>query len=104
MEHVPRNQDSPEFPKRDTKLYSIVGCFDQPSEELTAMAFGGYFRYDVLDKLVVDGQLVDMFGPSTIEGLMQGNALVFSKKYAGRQIGFHYEFRKANGLWVGEWY
>ena len=91
-----------EFEKRDVKLYGITGWFsDQPSQ--TAVAFGGYFRYDALENLVYDGQLIDCYGPSNIAGRMAENTLEFVKKYNGRKNLINYKFSKNNDIWIGEW-
>jgi len=103
MLDTPRSLSETPFQHRDVKLYSIAGYFCQPKRGFDAVAFGGYFRYDVLDKLVLDGQLIDRFGPSTIEGRMDDEVLVFDKEYQSRGYALTYEFTKRNGIWVGDY-
>ena len=40
-----------DFPKRNLRLYSIAGFFGSNSE-MGCAAFGGYFRYDTLSKIL----------------------------------------------------
>ena len=88
---------------RDSKLCAITGWFLQPSLIDGKTAFGGYFRYDVKDRLVLDGQLIDLWGPSKISGIMDDRQFVFTKKYDGRVEPIEYRFTKQNGIWVGEY-
>jgi hypothetical protein len=91
--------------KRDVKLFSIAGFFsDKYNPDLNCVAFGGYFRYDLADKVVCDGQLADAFGLSSIEGRMTDEILEFNKKYSGRRDIIHYEFKKQGEIWVGQYY
>lgn len=90
--------------KRDAKLIGITGWYSQTVENngiAGSFAFGGYFRYDVLDELVVDGQLVDVWGSSAIEGRMDEKKLEFVKVYNGMAYPIWYKFEKQNGIWVG---
>ena len=89
--------------KRDSHLYGITGWISQPANEVECAAFGGYFRYDVKDELVVDGQLIDMWGSSSIEGEMTDDRLEFSKKYDQRKDVVNYRFKKQGGIWIGEY-
>lgn len=100
----PRPRLSEGIVKRDSKLFGIVGWFSQPEMDIDCAAFGGYFRYDVKDKLVVDGQLIDLFGKSKIEGKMDETSLEFVKKYSDlSSSNIHYKFVKQNGIWVGSY-
>ncbi|MEK6875490.1 MAG: hypothetical protein AABX30_02300 [Nanoarchaeota archaeon] len=91
------------FKKRDVKLYSIAGWIsDLPTCPCTA--FAGYFRHDVLENLIVDGQLIDAWGPSRIGmGSLNDKSLKFIKQYHGRESYIEYDFIKEDSLWVGEW-
>lgn len=97
-----RNPIHEDVKKRESHLYGISGRIIQPeTEPIRCAAFGGYFRYDVLDKLVLDGQLIDCFGPSIIEGTMTEDELSFAKRYEHRKYKIDYEFKKKNEIWAG---
>jgi hypothetical protein len=91
--------------KRDVKMYSLTGWYLDPtiSKPPTAMAFGGYFRHDPEFGALVDGQLIDVYGPSSIEGTMNEKELEFDKTYDHRNYAIYYSFKKQNGIWVGKW-
>jgi hypothetical protein len=84
-------------------LYSICGVFNAPGQYNGAFAFGGYFIYQPLVQRIIDGQLADCFGISTInDGELDDSKLEFSKAYDNRTAV--YKFRKsAGGVFVGEW-
>lgn len=90
---------------RSSLLYGITGVINSP--RLSGMAFGGYFRWDKKSSRVLDGQLVDCWGSSTIEGTLANDLFEFVKKYDHRgDDAIHdiaYTFRKDKGLWVGEY-
>ncbi len=102
MTKDPRVQTPAGVQKREVKLYGITGWFGEPMGVICG-AFGGYFRHDVLDKLVVDGQLVDCYGASDISGKMTEEELVFVKQYADRLDTIRHSFTKQNGIWVGQY-
>lgn len=98
--------DEPRIPlpdgveKRDVKLYGIAGWISQP-EIIECAAFGGYFRYDPLDKKVLDGQLIDCWGSSSIEGRFDEKTLSFTKWYDKRRYSIDYLFHLKDGAWEG---
>ncbi len=102
MVEQPRVPIPPGVKKRDAKLYGIAGWLSQ-LPDVECAAFGGYFRYDVLDRVLVDGQLIDLWGSSSIEGTMTENELRFTKMYEHRSDPISYRFRMQNGIWVGEY-
>jgi len=90
-------------------LYSICGFFSDPhftkraqSETLIKLSFGGYFKYVPVTRKLGDGRLIDILGPSSIEGFMDNEKLEFKKKYD--QGGYvNYKFKKVDNVWHGEW-
>ena len=102
---VPRSRIPEGIPRREVQLYSISGWFTDTTLRLepSAVAFGGYFRYDPQDNVLTDGQLIDIWGSSTIEGRMIERVLMFYKKYDQSQLPIGYVFNKEGDLWVGEY-
>lgn len=88
----------------ESSLYGIAGVISQPMQYGEVFSFGGYFVYSPHDKRIIDGQLVDCFGRSTIKGSMDGELLEFQKRYLRRNYDINYKLTKnKDGLWVGEW-
>jgi|SRR3989344_441870 len=79
-------------------IYSITGFYqDLPSYS----PFGGLF---ILDDNVFQGNLIDRWGPSDIDGGLDEESIRFQKKYDSRADLINYFFTKGeNGLWVGEY-
>ena len=102
MDNEPRVPLPEGVEKVPTHLYGISGWYSQEGVVACA-AFGGYFRYGVLDNLVVDGQLVDSFGSSAITGELKDDRLSFLKIYDHRRDTIQYTFNKENGIWIGSY-
>ena len=103
---TPKAKNSEGFLERETHLYGISGWIIQPSiyGKDKSFAFGGYFRYDIKDNLVLDGQLIDPFGDSIIDrGRMDNDFLTFEKRYSQQHNLFKYLFEKEGKIWVGTW-
>ena len=102
---VPKQKIPEGIEKRDCALYGISGWFSDTTlgENPNAVAFGGYFRYDKKLSLIVDGQMSDIFGSSTIEGHMYDEKIDFMKFYDCRNYPIFYEFSKENDIWVGHY-
>jgi hypothetical protein len=85
------------------KLFGINGYFVDSTitENPIAVAFGGYFLWDKGSQRITNGQLIDIYGSSTISGEMDNETLIFNKKYPKMSIPYH--FKKQNGFWVGEY-
>jgi hypothetical protein len=95
----------------DIGLYSIVGWFSQEfSGGTNAVAFGGYLKVatDPSDTMI-DGLIVDSYGPAEIRGEMTETTLTFSKQYHGGSYGaisqpIQYKFeKKEDGKWHGNY-
>lgn len=92
------------------QLYSIAGYFYDLSltmrlgeKELRKFGFGGYFKYDKNKEILSNGSLVDICGPSAIEGIMNNEKLEFEKNYYKKERIVNYKFNNVNGIWLGEW-
>ncbi|MBI3334700.1 hypothetical protein HYZ97_04385 [Candidatus Pacearchaeota archaeon] len=87
--------------KRDSELWSITGWFEQIQNDIPATAFGGYFRLDLELNEIVQGQMIDVWGPSIIKGEMSDREMQFKKRYEFREDIIEYKFKKQGYLWVG---
>jgi hypothetical protein len=114
--------DIPEVPKSEEPgrkvihLYGIAGWYldnvGGRDSDLHAVSFGGYFKYEPATGNLGCGQIIDMWGTSTIEGKMDAENLEFTKIYDNHKnisgiwgdIGFKYQFKKINGIWAGEYH
>ena len=86
------------------KLYGISGIITHDEHtDIEPAAFGGYFRLNPSDRKIVDGHLIDYWGPSTITGKMEPELLVMTKMYYTRYDWVQYELKKKNGIWVGKY-
>jgi hypothetical protein len=101
--NIPKSQAGEDIPRRDMHFYSIAGWMAHPENPTEAFAYGGYFRHDPSDNELLNGQLIDVWGPSEIGGLMESKILEFEKLYAHRDEPIKYKFEKQNGIWVGEY-
>ena len=104
--NVPKSQLPEGMEERECHLYGLTGWFTQFPLYDSAFAFGGYFRYDLAEKKIVNGQLIDCFGPSSIlEGFMDQDFFSFVKQYEDRGPGNEiiYTFMRESNLWVGDY-
>jgi hypothetical protein len=102
-------EDSPKW--REMHIYSLAGItsvnedaipFCNPqSDEKHLMAFGGFFRYDPISKLIIEGQLADTIGQSAMAGRMSKEELEFTKIYQNGNVQTTYKFQQKNGVWIG---
>lgn len=87
------------------ELYSITGLFYESFPGISP--WGGHFLRgkEGEPENQISGQLIDMYGPSTLEGIMEGEKLKFRKQYinSNREQTFDYEFVLKNGIWQGEY-
>ena len=90
-------------PKLDSEIHSIVGWLEQVNMGYSAIAFGGYFKLGGAPEGALDGQLIDLWGPSVIKGEMNQRELSFRKVYDRRTDVISYTFKMENGIWVGEY-
>lgn len=105
---VPRAKIPEHIQKKDCDLHSIYGWFSDPvlTHEPVAVAFSGYFRLFKLRPecgFIHDGQMIDTYGPSEIDGTMNTDEMAFQKTYEGRDYPISYRFKKNNGIWIGEY-
>ncbi|MBI4176758.1 MAG: hypothetical protein HY516_00160 [Candidatus Aenigmarchaeota archaeon] len=91
-------------------LYSVAGWFSNdhvPQFKGRPGAFGGYFKKHP-NEGGIEGELIDVFGPSTINGSLDGDSLTFVKNYAQRGLGVRssitYVMRRVEGnKFAGAW-
>jgi hypothetical protein len=86
------------------ELHSITGLFYEAFPGISP--WGGYFikgREGDLENQIV-GQLIDMHGPSRLEGVLETDSLEFRKQYerCNQEQVFDYKFSLKNGIWQGE--
>ena len=102
--HITPGPTEPQW--RPITLYSIAGWISSWYPQEIATAFGGYFRFDE-QTLEIQGELVDIWGAATINGLLNGPVLVFQKLYhwraAGQTMGrpINYRFENNGDRYVG---
>jgi len=88
------------------ELYSISGLFYE--EFIGISPWGGYFvkgcEGDRENQIV--GQLIDRYGPSRLEGILEKDSLEFRKQYerCNNEKMFYYKFSLKNGIWQGEFF
>ena len=86
------------------ELYSITGLFYEAFPGISP--WGGHFikgREGDSENQIV-GQLIDMYGPSRLEGVLEKDSLEFRKQYerCNFEQMFDYKFSLKNGIWQGE--
>ena len=77
------------------RLHSFAGVYENPPgglsvvgvspDEPIPVAFGGYFKENT-DTKGIQGELVDIYGQSTIEGTLTEEKLEFTKRYTDRGV------------------
>jgi len=96
---------------RRSTLYSIGGWMSSWYELdriECGTAFGGYFRLDESEGHI-EGEIIDTFGPSKIEGILEKDTLIFQKKYLEEAllqavlgiINYRFEKVKVGDNWKG---
>ena len=86
------------------ELYSITGLFYEAFPGISP--WGGHFikgnEGDFENQIV--GQLIDVYGPSRLEGVLKKDSLKFRKQYdrCNNEQMFDYKFSLKNGIWQGE--
>ena len=86
------------------ELYSITGLFYEAFPGISP--WGGHFvkghEGDSENQIV--GQIIDMYGPSRLEGVLEKDSLEFRKQYerCNFEQMFDYKFSLKNGIWQGE--
>ncbi len=93
------------------RMYSISGFFQESF--VGASPFGGYVIRGIEGRQGSDffeGQLVDNYGPSRIEGIFQSEeSIVFERYYTdGAFVGqgavdYRFNFNEDSGLWFGSY-
>lgn len=86
------------------ELHSITGLFVEGFPGTSPWA--GYFWKGEEDSSeYIEGQLVDLYGASTIIGTMDEQKLSFLKHYtiANGNQEFEYDFELKNGVWLGNY-
>ena len=88
------------------KLYSITGLFNEFFPGISP--WGGYFilgrEGEPENKMV--GQLIDLHGPSRLEGTLELENMKFRKQYerCNEEQIFDYQYTlEKNGIWKGEY-
>jgi len=83
------------------ELHSIVGIFHEDFPGISP--WGGHLIKQ--DNSEIEGMLIDLYGPSCINGRMGKDFLEFEKQYGpeNRHQNFHYSFKLKNGIYVGEY-
>ena len=86
------------------ELYSIAGLFYEAFPGISP--WGGYFirGREGGSKNQIVGQLIDLYGPSQLKGVLEKDSLEFKKKYerCNHEQMFDYKFSLKNGIWQGE--
>jgi hypothetical protein len=84
------------------RLYSITGAYLEEGDSSIDF-FGGYFAKREEDDYFI-GQSIDSVGPSSIEGMLSGNSLLFNQKYFGQEelIEYDLEYNEEYHLWIGK--
>lgn len=82
------------------ELHSIVGLFHEDFPGISP--WGGHFIKNYEGGIV--GQLIDVWGPSKLEGVLENESLEFRKQYkeCNREQIFDYKFSLVDGIWQGE--
>jgi len=85
-------------------IYSITGFYNNGFPRAT-IPFGGFFLASDIGTslgLEIRGELTDIYGRSSISGLLAGDRMGFGKRYGDRDYEIQYKFQKnENGLWLG---
>ena len=85
------------------ELYSIIGLVYE--DFLVIIPWGGYFikGLESGSENQITGQLIDLYGPSRLNGYLEKGSLEFRRQYEGRDEDvFYYHFSLENGIWKGE--
>lgn len=77
--------------------YNIKGVILQPFYE--NVIYEGIFKKN-LENQIIEGELFDVWGLSSIEGNLLPNELNFNKSYRKRSP-IKYQFKRKGNLWVG---
>jgi hypothetical protein len=88
-----------------SEVYSITGLFYEAFPGISP--WGGYFikGMEGEQENFIAGQLIDIYGPSKLEGILKKDALRFRKQYerCNHEQVFDYDFSLKDGIWQGQY-